>query len=105
MEKSGIPDIKMNMEKLFGNKIFVLTVRLVLGGLFIYASMDKMANPADFVKVIHNYKILPISLENLLAVFLPSHIFAAPFVITEARKREEALRLIIHDEETPGCRP
>jgi len=61
----------MNMEKLFGNKIFILIVRFILGGLFIYASMDKMTNTADFVKVIHNYKILPVSLENLLAIFLP----------------------------------
>lgn len=59
------------MEKFFGNKIFALIVRIVLGGLFIYASMDKMANMADFAKVIHNYKILPVSLENLLAIFLP----------------------------------
>jgi hypothetical protein len=59
------------MEKLFSNKIFVIIVRIVLGGLFIYASMDKMANMSDFAKVIHNYKILPASLENLLAIFLP----------------------------------
>ncbi|MFI5144438.1 MAG: MauE/DoxX family redox-associated membrane protein [Ignavibacteria bacterium] len=71
MEKSRLPDFKMNMEKLFSNKIFILIVRLVLGGLFVYASMDKMANSSDFAKVIHNYKILPVSLENLLAIFLP----------------------------------
>ncbi len=33
--------------------------------------MDKMANPADFAKIIHNYQVLPVQLINLLAIFLP----------------------------------
>ncbi len=59
------------MEKLFRNKYFYFTVRIVLGGILMYASMDKLANMPDFAKVIHNYKLLPISFENLLAIFLP----------------------------------
>lgn len=59
------------MEKLFQNKYFVITARIVLGGLFVWASIDKMANPQDFLKVIHNYKVLPIQLENIMAIFLP----------------------------------
>lgn len=37
----------------------------------MYASMDKLANLSDFAKIIYNYKILPVELVNLLAVFLP----------------------------------
>ena len=59
------------MSKLFANKKFLIFVRLVLGGLFIYSSMDKLANMPDFAKVIHNYRLLPVGLENLLAIFLP----------------------------------
>ncbi|MGA2669405.1 MAG: MauE/DoxX family redox-associated membrane protein [Ignavibacteria bacterium] len=59
------------MSKLFGNKNFLIFVRLVLGALFIYSSMDKLANMPDFAKVIHNYRLLPVGLENLLAIFLP----------------------------------
>jgi putative oxidoreductase len=59
------------MSKLFGNKIFTILVRIVLGGILMYASMDKLANMGDFLKIIHNYKMLPVSLENLLAIFLP----------------------------------
>jgi uncharacterized membrane protein YphA (DoxX/SURF4 family) len=59
------------VNKLFGNKNFLLLVRVVLGGLFVYASLDKIANMPDFARIIHNYKILPVQLENLLAIFLP----------------------------------
>ncbi len=33
-----------------------------------------------------------------LVPFLPTHIFTAPFVMWEARKRDQALRLVMHDE-------
>lgn len=71
MEESGVPDDKLIMEKMFRNKIFVVILRIVLGAILIYASMDKMANIPDFAKVIHNYKLIPVSTENLLAIFLP----------------------------------
>lgn len=48
-----------------------LASRLILGGVFLYASVEKSANPKLFAEVIHNYHILPIALENLLALTLP----------------------------------
>ncbi|MGH2575771.1 MAG: MauE/DoxX family redox-associated membrane protein [Ignavibacteria bacterium] len=57
--------------KIFDNKYFGDTVRVILGILFIYASLDKIASMSDFAKVIHNYRLLPVSLENLFAIFLP----------------------------------
>lgn len=59
------------LTKLFTNKNFALLVKVALGALFIYASLDKIANMSDFAKIIHNYKILPVGLVNLLAIFLP----------------------------------
>jgi len=59
------------LNKMFTNKYFALLVRVVLGALFIYSSMDKIANMPDFAKVILNYKILPVQLVNLLGIFLP----------------------------------
>lgn len=59
------------LNKLFTQKYFAPLVRIVLGAIFIYASMDKIANMPDFAKVILNYKILPVQLVNLLAIFLP----------------------------------
>ncbi len=49
----------------------VLIARLILGVIFIYASMDKIAHPAAFAKVIYNYQILPDALINLTALILP----------------------------------
>lgn len=59
------------MEKLFKNKYFIVAGRIVLGSLLVYASLDKMSNSGEFLKIIHNYKLLPIQLENPLAIFLP----------------------------------
>jgi|TARA_B100001540_G_scaffold90892_1_gene82190 uncharacterized membrane protein YphA (DoxX/SURF4 family) len=58
------------MKKYFKGPLVILC-RLVLGGVFIYASLDKIANPAEFAKAIGNYHVLPFGLENLLALFLP----------------------------------
>mgnify|MGYP001431877133 FL=1 len=58
------------MKKYFKGPLVILC-RLVLGGVFIYASLDKISNPAEFAKAIGNYHVLPFGLENLLALFLP----------------------------------
>ena len=49
----------------------ILICRIVLGGIFIFASLDKIAHPAEFAKAIGNYHVLPFGLENLLALTLP----------------------------------
>lgn len=48
-----------------------LLCRLVLGGIFIYASLDKIAHPGEFAKIIANYAILPDFLVTLPALALP----------------------------------
>ena len=48
---------------------FVL--RLVLGAVFIYASLDKISNPKDFSDLIDNFHISPIVLSNIIALILP----------------------------------
>jgi putative oxidoreductase len=49
----------------------ILIFRLVLGATFIYASLDKIAHPEQFAKIVYNYKILPGFLINIFAVTLP----------------------------------
>ena len=49
----------------------VLISRLILGSVFIYASIDKIVNPGDFAKIVGNYHVLPFGIENLLAIILP----------------------------------
>jgi uncharacterized membrane protein YphA (DoxX/SURF4 family) len=60
-----------NIKKLFEIRSFSILVRIVLGALLMYASIDKMANTGELAKIIHNYRILPAQFENLLAIFLP----------------------------------
>ena len=52
-------------------KYLVIICRLILGGVFIYASLDKIANPAEFAKAVGNYHVLPFGMENLVALILP----------------------------------
>jgi len=44
---------------------------LILAGIFIYASLDKIAHPAAFAKDVYNYQVLPDALINLTALVLP----------------------------------
>ncbi len=57
-------------EKLFHPKLQLL-VRIVLGGILVYASWHKIADPPDFAKIIYNYRLFPESSIHMLAVFVP----------------------------------
>jgi len=46
-------------------------VRLMLGGIFVLASLDKILHPLAFAKNINHYQILPDKLINLTAMILP----------------------------------
>jgi uncharacterized membrane protein YphA (DoxX/SURF4 family) len=59
------------MQNFFTNKTFVFIARVVLGAIFVYSSFDKMANPEAFLKIIDNYRLLPVQLQNPMAIFLP----------------------------------
>ena len=59
----------------------------------MYACMDKLANMSDFAKIIHNYKILPVSLVNLLAIFLPWLEFIVGFCLLTGKFEKSALLL------------
>ena len=48
-----------------------LICRVILGAVFIYASVDKIAHPAAFAELIYNYQILPDAAVNLVALTLP----------------------------------
>ena len=48
-----------------------LLSRLFLGGIFVYASYDKILHPVPFAEVVYNYQLLPDVLVNLASLFLP----------------------------------
>jgi putative oxidoreductase len=52
-------------------KYLVLAARLLIGGLFIYASIYKILDPPSFAASIRNYMILPAGWSNVAAMTLP----------------------------------
>ena len=48
-----------------------LLCRLAVGGIFIYASLDKLAHPDAFAQAVHHYRMVPIPLLHLFAGLLP----------------------------------
>ncbi|MDI7267073.1 MAG: MauE/DoxX family redox-associated membrane protein [Myxococcota bacterium] len=52
-------------------------IRIVVGMVFIYASLYKLAEPRDFAISIAMYDMLPLGLVNLMAITLPAVEFVA----------------------------
>ena len=48
-----------------------LIFRFILGVVFIYASYEKILDPIEFSKNIHNYHATQIFIENIVALVLP----------------------------------
>lgn len=65
---------------------------ILLGGLFIYASIDKIVHPHAFAKIIYNYKILPDVLIYVVALILPwVEIFAGLSMVSGIFRRTGAI--------------
>src|SRR6185436_16375541 len=59
------------MMKFDKHTVPVLAARLLLGLVFIIASIDKIASPDAFAASIHAYRLTPALIENLLAIAVP----------------------------------
>lgn len=59
------------LNKFLQNDYLSLITRLVVGGIFIYASLDKIAHPAEFARIVYNYHLTSDDLVNLVAIILP----------------------------------
>lgn len=51
--------------------LLVLLFRVILGGMFVYAGVMKIADPAGFAQAIANYRILPLWMVSTAAIILP----------------------------------
>ena len=51
--------------------VFILITRILLGLIFIIASIDKIIDPAGFARDISNYHFVPFGFENIIAIILP----------------------------------
>jgi len=84
------------MKKWLDNRWLELLCRLLLGGVFVYASIDKILHPAEFAKVVYNYQILPVVASNLLAMALPwLALFAGLALLVGVLRAEASLTLSV----------
>ena len=67
----GISRVSNKLKAVLFNSKFILFCRIIIGFVFIYASIDKIANPLEFSDTIDNYQILPVAINSLIALILP----------------------------------
>jgi uncharacterized membrane protein YphA (DoxX/SURF4 family) len=66
-------------------------LRLLLGGFFVYASLDKIGAPVAFARIVYQWQILSPAPANLVAVVLPwVEALAGVLLIAGLWKREAA---------------
>jgi uncharacterized membrane protein YphA (DoxX/SURF4 family) len=76
------------------NRGLIIVSRLVLGGVFIYAAIDKIAHPDQFADIIRNYRILPVETSNAVAIMMPwLELLAGVFLVLGIWARENAALL------------
>lgn len=59
------------MRKMLRNKYFLLLLRLIVGGVFIWAAVTKIADPLTFAQDVRNYRLVGQTLSFLTALILP----------------------------------
>ena len=62
--------VEEGMRGRFSDRIYTI-IRMLFGLLFIWASWDKILDPAAFARVIYNYRVLPDLLIRPSAIILP----------------------------------
>ena len=68
-----------------------LVVRYLLGLMFVYASLDKIADPAGFARIVYQWQTAGPIPSNLVAVILPwIELLAGLLLIAGVWKREAA---------------
>ena len=73
------------------NKFVLYAFRLIIGGLFIYAGVIKIADPLGFARDIQNYRILPPAACLFIALVLPwFEALTGAFLIVGIFKRTSA---------------
>lgn len=59
------------MRRLLNNKWVVIVLRLLVGGIFIYAGALKLQAPQAFADSIATFQLLPVELIGIVAIALP----------------------------------
>jgi uncharacterized membrane protein YphA (DoxX/SURF4 family) len=58
-------------QKMMSSAGVVILLRVILGVVFVWASVPKIVTPQSFAEIVANYRILPPVLVNPVAIILP----------------------------------
>ncbi len=88
--------MKSSIQKLFSEGFPELAARLLIGALFTYAAIHKIAFPAAFAKILYGYALFPEISINLLALIVPwLELFAGIGLLVGFRPRAAALLITV----------
>jgi uncharacterized membrane protein YphA (DoxX/SURF4 family) len=59
------------IKDLLSRKYLILFSRILLGAIFVYASIDKIIHPLAFAQVLHHYRLAPPGWINYISVVMP----------------------------------
>ena len=79
----------------FHQRWFLIFLRVILGGIFVYAGTIKVGNPQAFADSIATFQLLPPQLINLVALGLPVfEILVGGMLVFEICQRQAAFALL-----------
>jgi putative oxidoreductase len=87
---------KNRVSAFLGSRVVQFLARLALGGIFIYASIDKIAHPLAFARILASYRLLPaIAIHGAAAVLPWVEFVAGASLILGVCRRSAALLLTL----------
>lgn len=76
------------------NKYLQLILRVILGGLFVYAAVPKIFDPQAFAKAVGNYQLLPFWMSQLVAMVVPYIEFTLGTLLIFGKYKKESALII-----------
>jgi uncharacterized membrane protein YphA (DoxX/SURF4 family) len=81
----------MSQARVLGERV-VRIAQIVVGVLFVWAALAKLGNLAGFALQVHNFRVVPVALENLIAMTVPwIELVAGLALVTGIRRRAAAV--------------
>jgi len=68
--KSGKISFRSILQYMGNSRLLLIILRIGLGLVFIYASIDKVVHPDQFAEIMQDYEILPNLVVNLASIWL-----------------------------------